>query len=317
VSGGGAAVGAVASEREGRCYYRPMRRLLIIGCGDVLCRALPALVRRYRRVYALVRNDTAASRVRAAGAVPVRGDLDRRDTLARLAGLAGDLVHSAPPPVEGEGDPRTRRLRAALGRRGGAPGRGVYLSTTGVYGDCRGERVAETRPPRPQTARARRRVHAERLLRAWVRERGTRIAILRVPGIYAGDRLPLERLRAGTPVLAAGQDPWTSHIHAVDLARIVVRALLRGRAGRVYHACDDSELTIGQYFDRVADRHALPHPPRVDRARAEAGAIPAPMLSFMRESRRLSNARLKRELGIRLVFPTVDQALAAGAGSPA
>lgn len=293
-----------------------MRRLLIIGCGDVLCRALPALVRRYRRVYALVRTDAAAQRVRAAGAVPVRGDLDRRDTLSRLTGLVGDLVHSAPPPADGEGDPRTARLLAALRRRGTPRARGVYLSTTGVYGDCQGERVSETRVPRPQTARAARRVDAERRLRAWGRGPGIGACILRVPGIYADDRLPLQRLRAATPVLGPGDDPWTSHIHAHDLARIVVRALARGRPGRLYHASDDSELTIGQYFDRVADRFGLPRPPRVDRARAEAGAIPAPSLSFMRESRRLSNTRLKAELGVRLTYPTVDDGLAAArAGS--
>lgn len=294
-----------------------MRRLLIIGCGDVLCRALPALVRRYRRVYALVRSDLAAQRVRAAGVVPLRGDLDRRATLARLAGLAGDVVHSAPPPAEGEGDPRTARLLAALGRGRGAARRGVYLSTTGVYGDCRGERVDETRVPRPQTARARRRVDAERRMRAWVRRRGIAACILRVPGIYAEDRLPVQRLRAGTPVLEAGQDPWTSHIHARDLAGVVASALARGRTGRIYHACDDTELTIGQYFDRVADRFELPRPPRVDRAQAEAGAIPAPLLSFMRESRRLSNDRLKRELAVRLAYPTVDHGLAAIDGMPA
>jgi nucleoside-diphosphate-sugar epimerase len=289
-----------------------MRRLLIIGCGDVLCRALPALVRRYRRVYALVRTEAAAQRARAAGVIPVRGDLDRRGTLARLAGLAGDLVHSAPPPPEGGGDPRTARLIAALGRGARAGSRrAVYLSTTGVYGDCGGDRVGETRPPSPQSERARRRVDAERRLREWGRRGGIAPRILRVPGIYAPDRLPVQRLRAATPVLEPAQDPWTSHIHATDLAHIVVRTLDRGRSGRVYHACDDSELKIGEYFDRVADRFGLPRPPRVDRARAEAGAIPPPLLSFMRESRRLSNERLKRELSVRLAYPTVDDGLAA------
>jgi nucleoside-diphosphate-sugar epimerase len=139
------------------------------------------------------------------------------------------------------------------------------------------------------------------------------VVILRVPGIYAADRLPLQRLRAGTPALAAPEDPYTNHIHADDLARVAVAALMRGRGQRTYNASDDSALRMGEYFDLVADRLGLPRPPRVSRQGAGAH-IPEVLLSFMRESRRLANTRLRRELRVRLRYPTVAEGLA-GLGS--
>ncbi|HEY5799259.1 MAG TPA: SDR family NAD(P)-dependent oxidoreductase, partial [Burkholderiaceae bacterium] len=182
-------------------------------------------------------------------------------------------------------------------------------STSGVYGDCQGARIDETRPLQPQNARALRRVDAEHTLRRWAVRSSSRLFILRAPGIYAADRLPLERLRNGTPALAAGDDVHTNHIHADDLALLVVRALQRGAANRVYHASDDSELAMGAYFDLVADRFGLPRPPRLPRAQLAAQVSPV-LLSFMSESRRMDNRRLKAELGYRLRYPTVAAMLA-------
>ena len=286
-----------------------MRRLLIVGCGDVGARVL-ALVAAQRRVLAMVRSPERRHLVRTLGGIPVGGDLDRPESLTRLAGLAEDVVHMAPPPQHGERDTRTRHLIHALSARARLPQRLVYMSTTGVYGDCGGDWVDETRTTRPESSRAVRRVDAERQLREWGRATGVRVMILRVPGIYADDRLPLDRLRAGAPVLEAGADPFTNHVHADDLARIVVAALERGRAGRVYHATDDSCLRMGEYFDRVAARFGLPAPPRVPWSEAEQRLSPM-TLSFMRESRRLRNGRLKRELRFTFRHPTVDHALAA------
>lgn len=190
------------------------------------------------------------------------------------------------------------------------PRRFVYLSTSGVYGDCAGERVDETRPPRPQTGRATRRLDAERAVSDWGANEGVETVILRVPGIYAADRLPLERLARGTPALRAEEDVYTNHIHADDLAAIVVTALESGRASGVYNASDDSTIKLGDWFDLVADRAGLARPRRVTRAEA-ARAVSPELLSFMRESRRLSNERLKTDLGVRLRYPTVLDGLAA------
>lgn len=286
-----------------------MKRILIVGSGDVAQRALPWLTRRFR-VYALVRQPEAAAALRAAGALPLIGDLDDRSSLRRLAGLADAILHFAPPPASGEGDPRTKRLLAALGGGKSLPQGVVYISTTGVYGDCGGEQVSETRPLRATTARARRRVDAEARLRRFGRRCGVRVAILRAPGIYAGDRLPLERLRRGDPVLAADEDVHTNHIHAEDLARLACIALLRAPAGRVYNASDDSGLRMGAYFDAVADAFGLPRPERLSRD-AIASRLSPLTLSFMSESRRLDNRRIKRELRVRFAYPTIADGLRA------
>jgi len=279
-----------------------MNRLLIVGCGDIALRALPQLARNYQ-VFGLVRAAAQADRIAALGAIPLTGDLDNPATLAALAGVAGLVLHLAPPGESGERDQRSANLIAALSTR--PPERLVYISTSGVYGDCGGAWVDEDRPLAPQTVRALRRVDAERSLLAWGKQSGVTVAVLRVPGIYAAERLPLAQLKRASPVLRAEDDVYTNHIHADDLAGICLAALERGAAGRVYNASDDSEIKMGDYFDLVADRARLPRPPRIARAAAEAGAIAEGLLSFMRESRRLTNTRMKAELGVRLRYPSV------------
>jgi nucleoside-diphosphate-sugar epimerase len=248
--------------------------------------------------------------LRAEGVVPLVGNLDAPQTLARLAGLADAVLHLAPPPLHGSSDSRTANLLQALARKARVR-RIVYGSTSGVYGDCAGARFDETRTVDPGTDRARRRVDAERRLRWYGRAFGARVTLLRIPGIYARNRAgghPRERLLRGTPVLAAEHDVFTNHIHADDLARACVAALYRGAPQRVVHACDDTELKMGDYFDLVADIEGLPRPRRVTRDQAE-GEFSAMQRSFMGESRRLINQRLKRELRVRLLYPTVSEGL--------
>jgi nucleoside-diphosphate-sugar epimerase len=281
-----------------------MNRLLIVGCGDIALRALPRLARSYQ-VFGLVRSVAQGQRIAALGAIPLAGDLDDRATLHTLAGGAALVLHLAPPGDSGERDQRTANLIAAMSAR--PPRRLVYISTSGVYGDCGGAWVDEARPVAPQTVRALRRVDAERALFAWGKQSGVAVVVLRVPGIYAAERLPLAQLKRASPVLRAEDDVYTNHIHADDLAGVCLAALERGGAGRIYNASDDSEMKMGDYFDLVADRACLPRPPRVARAAAEAGAIAEGLLSFMRESRRLANARMKAELGVRLRYPSVHE----------
>lgn len=289
-----------------------MRNLLIVGCGDVVRRALPELARRWR-IIALVRQRDAA--LDAFGVRQIRGDLDHPRSLRRLAGIADAVIHSAPPPADGSDDPRTQHLIAALQRGKNLPRCLVYIGTTGVYGDCGGAWVAESQPRRAKSSRAARRLAAERRLRAFGAHSGCHVGILRAPGIYAADRLPLERLRKGLPLLHAAEDSHTNHIHAEDLARACVTALHRGGANRSYNVCDDSTLAMGEWFDLLADRFHLPHAPRVTRAEAQA-QLPAMQWSFMRESRRLLNVRLKRELKFRLRYPTVVDGLDAAKETP-
>ncbi|MEF8698540.1 MAG: SDR family oxidoreductase [Candidatus Accumulibacter sp. UW26] len=291
-----------------------MQKLLIVGCGDIARRLLPLLLGHYR-VFALVRDPEQCAFWRENGARPVLADLDQPASLQRIVGLAELVVHLAPPPAAdsrsvGGRDPRTRWLLAALARGASLPQRIVYISTSGVYGDCAGALVDETRTLRPATARACRRADAERQLRAFGRHRGVVVSILRAPGIYAADRLPLDRLQKGTPALCAGDDVYTNHIHADDLAMLTCAALRYGRSNRTYNATDDSQIRMGDYFDLVADRFGLPRVPRLSRRQAEEQLSPL-QLSFMNESRRLLNQRVKREFRARLRYARVEDGVAA------
>ena len=293
----------------------PLKRpaLLIVGCGDVGMRVAKLLRGRWR-VLALTSNPDRVPALRAAGVVPLVGDLDRPESLARLANLADAVLHLAPPQSSGSTDARTANLLRALAR-GTRVRRLVYGSTSGVYGDCGGARIDETRAVRPATDRARRRVDAEARVRWAGRACGVRATILRIPGIYAGDRAgghPRERLARGTPVLDAADDIYTNHIHADDLARACVAALHRGRAQRVVHASDSSDIRMGDYFDLAADLCGLARPKRVPRSEAEQRFSPM-TLSFMNESRRLVNTRLLCELRVRLRYPRVHEGLRAAA----
>lgn len=288
-------------------------RILLVGCGDVGLRVARALTGRVR-VLALTSTPSRVPALRAAGITPLVGDLDRPRTLARLAGLAERVVHLAPPAADDAvawwRDRRTGALLRALRVRT-PPFALVYASTSGVYGDCGGARVDETAPLRPHTPRAQRRADAERQVRFFGRSAPVRASILRIPGIYAPDRpggTPRERLLKAMPVLRAEDDVYTNHVHADDLARAVLAALWRGRPQRAYNVNDDSALKMGDYYDLAADLYGLPRPPRVARGTAQE-QLPLGVLSFMGESRRLDNTRLKKELRLALHHPHPAQGL--------
>ena len=289
-------------------------RVLIVGCGDVGLRVAQALGGSQRvRLLALTSTPERMPALRRCGLTPLPGNLDVPASLRRLSGIATRVLHLAPPPGDSGGrDPRTQALLRVLRLRT-APKSLVYGSTSGVYGDCAGALVSETRATQARTPRALRRVDAETQVRRFGRatDYTSRVSTLRIPGIYAPDRVggtPQTRLRKGTPVLEAAHDVYTSHIHADDLARACVAALWRGRAQRVYNVNDDTQLKMGDYFDLAADLYRLPRPPRVTRAAAFA-LLPATLLSFMGESRRMDNTRMKRELRLRLRFATVADGL--------
>ncbi len=290
-----------------------MLRVLIIGCGDIALR----LVRQQReqpssryggvQFYALNRSPSRIPLLREVGIRPIGGDLDDRRSLRRLAGMADVVLHFAPPQGEGLVDWRTRHLLATLAMAT-APARLLYISTTGVYGDCAGAWVEETRPARPGNARARRRWDAERQLRSWAIRAGVRLSILRAPGIYAKGRLPEARVRQGLPALLPEVDIHTNHIHAEDLARLAWQAVFWARPQRLYNAVDESSLKMGDWFDCVAAHLGVPRPPRLPYEAVMSAVTPA-MQTFLKESRRLSNRRIREELGFRFRYPDVHTGL--------
>jgi nucleoside-diphosphate-sugar epimerase len=288
---------------------------LVIGCGDVGTRLVRAQNRNVRWL-ALTSSPERVAGLRADGVLPLVGNLDRPANLRRLAGIAHRVLYLAPPPSEGWIDPRISVMTQILRMR--TPPRAmVYGSTTGVYGDCAGQWVAEQRLTCPQTPRAQRRVHAETVCRVWGKASGVTVSVLRIPGIYAPDReggTPRARLMKGTPVLQPQDDVYTNHIHADDLATACWRALWKSTPQRIYNVSDDTQMKMGDYFDLAADLYGLPKPPRVARGIA-VEQLPVKLLSFMSESRRIDNTRMKQELGIKLRYPDVATGLLGSSGA--
>lgn len=280
---------------------------LIAGCGDVGRRLARRLIARGERPVGLARTQRSADELGRVGIAPVASDLDRPIDEPPAAAADGTVFYLVPPP-EGvdDDDPRLRHFLRACEEA--VPRRLIYLSTSGVYGDCRGEWVDETRAPAPVSARARRRLAAERIASEWCAERGVPLMILRVGGIYGPGRLPLDRLER-TTLVRPEEAPWTNRIHAEDLVTALRGAALHGQAGGIYNVADGHPTTMTDYFFRVADAVGRPRPATVPLAQAPRH-LSAGMLSFVRESRRLDVTRMLRELRVTLSFPTLDEGLA-------
>ena len=282
--------------------------MLIVGCGDV-GRKLAARARQQKyAVYCLVRRTNSAASLLENGLNAAAVDLDL--AAPRLTGEwdQEQVYYLAPPPSQGTMDPRMTRFLAALPTD--RPHRIVYISTTGVYGDCAGEWVDESRPANPQVDRARRRYDAEQQLRHWHDTGNGTLVVLRVAGIYGPGKLPLDRLRSNTPMIGAEAAPWTNRIHIDDLVSVCEAAMARGADGAVYNVSDGHPGNMRDYFDRVADLYQLPRAPLIGADEARSSLSPG-MLSYLAESRRLDNSRMLDELGVTLRYPDLASGLAA------
>jgi nucleoside-diphosphate-sugar epimerase len=281
------------------------------------------LINERTRLFGTTRNLSKFEAFRSSHITPLHLDLLDVKRCKRLVTIADRIVMLAPPPNTGSADPHTLNLIRAINfnraKRNLTPSirnrtlpQLCYVSTTGVYGDHNGAWINELTPTTPQSDRGKRRVAAEHILRQAVSQLQIRLTVLRAPGIYAENRLPLERLKLGTPALKPEEDVYTNHIHALDLARVCLKAVFyksKTKSGsRIYNACDQSVLKMGEYFDLVAARFNLTAPPRVSRAELTSIVSPA-LLSFMSESRRINGQRMKRELKLKLRYPTVTDFL--------
>lgn len=276
-----------------------MPAALIVGYGDIGQRLA-------RRLHASGwSTETVGRRPQSARSHHI-ADLDRPDSLIGLP-TDGRIVFYLAPPAGDSGDQRMRHFLAHA-QRAGLPRRIVYISTSGVYGDCQGAWVDESHPPNPQTEQAQRRLDAEQQLARFGQSSAVAVIVLRVAGIYARERLPLARIRRGEPVICPEQAPWSNRIHAEDLVTACIAAAERGRPGEIYNVCDDHPSSLTDYIYRVADAFALPRPPCISMAEAEQRLSPG-MLRYLRESRRLDNRRLREELGVALCYPDLEAAL--------
>lgn len=283
-----------------------MKQVLIIGCGDVGQRVATLHAAFGRRVTGVVRSREGQRRLTQAGIASLMADLDEPPSLRGLPTAAALLYYLAPPPSAGERDTRMEHLLASLDPAA-PPSQIVYVSTTGVYGDCGGAWITERQPVNPRAARSRRRLAAESALRAWGEAFGVPVVILRVPAIYGPGRLPVERIRQRLPVVREEESPYTNRIHADDLARVCLAAGERDVAG-VFNVSDGHPTTMTQYFNRVADLLGLPRPPTVSMEEARRSFSPG-LLSYLEESRRLDNRKMREELQVELLYPDLESGL--------
>ena len=281
--------------------------VLIIGCGDIGQRVAKQHLQRGHHIMALARSPTNAKRLQAQGITVIEGDLDDPHSLSNVTAFGALVYYFAPPPGEGETDPRMENFLAAL--NGPQPAKLVYLSTSGVYGDCKGAWVTEETPVNPQTSRARARLAAETTLSLWSASHNIPSVILRVGGIYGPDRLPIERIQQGVPVVRVEECPYTNRIHADDLTTVCIAAE-RGTPGAIYNVSDGNPSTMTDYFNAVADYLNLPRPPQISLAEAQKVLSPG-ILSYLNESRRMDNRRMLNELGVTLRYPNLEAGLAA------
>ncbi len=290
-------------------------KLWIIGCGDIGARVASLYIQQSKQqrlrinIKALISSQTSKERCEAIGVESIALDLDTISTNKPINFSQKiqntKLFYFAPPPLIGREDIRFKQFLASLSYQ---PKRIVLISTTGVYGDSKGAWINEQTPVNPQAERAYRRLSAEQLLQQWAQKYQREYIILRVPGIYAKDRLPLARLKKGLPVVNNAEAGWTNRIHADDLAMICKQAMESTLSGEIYNATDGHPSTITEYFNQVADYAGLERPPQISMQQAEA-TLSVGMVSYLRESRRISNQKMLDQLGVKLQFPDLKQGL--------
>lgn len=280
-------------------------RALIVGCGDIGVRVARELVASGLRVTGQVRSEASRIALQSEGIDAQAIDLD---TTAAGLSTAELVFWFAPPPATGVTDPRLHRALDGLDAAR-APRRLIYISTSGVYGDCAGRWIDEDEPLKPQTDRGRRRLDAEQALLALALRSACEVVILRVPGIYGPGRLPIERLQRRLPVVHESECPWTNRIHSEDLASVAIAAMRRGRAGAAYNVADGHPSTMTDYFSRCAELLGFAQPERIGLSEARKRLTPA-LLSFLDESKRLRTERMQSELQVRLRYPDLAAGLA-------
>ncbi|WP_243371993.1 SDR family oxidoreductase [Geotalea sp. SG265] len=284
-----------------------MNNVVIIGCGDIGRRIAALFKEKGAAVTALSRTEGKAGQLQALGIGVVSGDLDDPASLAELQLQDALVYYLAPPPGGGNMDSRMRNFCASI-KAGNSPRRIIYMSTSGVYGDCGDALVTEETPPNPQTARGKRRLDAETVLQGWGKDQGVAVIILRVTGIYGPGRLPVTQLASGQPVLLEHLSPPTNRIHAADLAQVCVAAADNGEDGDIFNVSDGQVGTMTQYFNAAADLLGYPRPRQVSLEEAHQVMSPL-MLSYIAETRRMDNSKMLRKLGITLLYPTLEEGL--------
>lgn len=286
-----------------------MSAYTIIGCGDIGLRVARRLIKQGEVVTGTAHFEEGVAVLESAGIQPLVANFDYQEDIPEFLVNGHRVFYFLAPQGGGSSDYRMinfcRRLSAE-----NCPERIVYISTSGVYGDCGDQLVTEETPVNPMTSRAKRRVSAEEQLREQAGKIGFELIILRVTGIYGPGRLPLSQLKKGHEVLRPEDAPRTNRIHSLDLVEICLAAMQKGEDGDIFNVCDGQESSMSDYFMAVAGLYGLPQPQQLTWAEAEKRMNPL-TFSFLKESRRMANDKMREKLGIQLKYPTLDEGLRA------
>ena len=272
-----------------------MNTLLCLGYGYSAAALAALLVPQGWAVIGTIRDPLAAANLVSQGVEPLILPADLAPALARATHI---LATAAP---DGNGDPFLAAARAAI--NAARPRWVGYLSTTAVYGDHQGGWVDEMTPPTPQSARAVLRILAEK---QWIAT-GMAVHIFRLAGIYGPGRGPFEKVRDGSArrIIKPGQ--VFSRIHVDDIAATLMASITRPNPGAIYNVCDDDPAPPEDVLAYAAALLGLPEPPGVPYEAAEMSPMAR---SFYGESKRVSNRRIREELGVDLAYPTYREGLA-------
>lgn len=286
-----------------------MTTTLIIGCGYVGEKVALQLMQleSNHNVYATVGSSSKAATLTIQGIKTQAINFDAEDiTALTIPREPYRLLYLVPPSREGEKDTRLQRVLNILQTR--PPVHFVYMGTSGVYGDCQGDWVNESRIPNPTSEPSKRRLHAEKIVDRWSATQQCSRTLLRVSAIYGPERLPIKRIREGRPAVNADESAWSNRVHIEDLTTICIKALAREGLNEIFNVSDGHPTTSEEFISTIARALGMPLPSSISLKQALCEATPAQRI-YLTESRRLDNRLLLQKLDLRLRFPTIDSAI--------
>jgi len=278
-----------------------MTKILIVGYGYLGGHLARAEREAGHAVEALCRSKLEGTAIQQ-----ISADLDQAESLTDLQ-VEGEIIYyCAPPPSQGVIDSRLQNFLSAIKKQ--RPKRLILISTTGVYGNCDGEWIDETKAANPQVDRAHRRWDAEQKLTQWATERKVSVVVLRVAGIYGKGKLPEKRLLSAQPVLAPELSPFSNRIQIEDLTQACLAAARHPQPKPLYNVTDGHPSTMSDYFFQVAEALQLPRPSVISADQMES-QLSEGMRSYLAESKRIENRLLREHLSVTLKYPTLREGL--------
>ncbi|NVO00479.1 MAG: NAD-dependent epimerase/dehydratase family protein [Geobacteraceae bacterium] len=281
--------------------------LFIIGCGDIGMRVGAAIAAMSIKVFGFSRGNKFPHDTTSSGITLSHYDLDILESSPAPDFKGAPLLYLAPPPGGGKSDTRVANFLVTI-KPGFEPAKVIYMSTTSVYGECGDDTITEERAVNPSNHTALRRYDAEQRFRLWCSEHSVPLVILRVSGIYGPGRIPMQRIHSREPLLNEIEAGYTNRIHSDDLTQICIAAIEKGEDGDIFNISDGETNKMNDYFNAITDLMGVDRLPQVTLEEGRKVMSPL-MLSYMTESRKVSNRRMLDRLGITLKYPTMLEGL--------